>query len=127
MQSVRDMPIEYGASYKSVAALAANTPETVFTPATNARGAIVWVAEFVEKAGSFTCVGSKFIAHTATPAAVTDGDTVTGVNASSHTGTEMIVAGRNLKPIKIPAGKGLYFWPNVLETNSSRSVLYTLF
>lgn len=87
-------------------ALAANTAETVFTPASNAGGAVLI------NAGGFTYVGASIsfpslIAHTSTPSAITDGLLL--FSAIDSAGTGYAMGGMLDMPLSIPAGYGLYF------------------
>jgi hypothetical protein len=94
----------YGAAYKSNTAMVANTPDTVFTPGANANGAIVWAAEFCSiTTGSDPRLG--YVAKNAAPATVLDGDLI--LLPTGSVGTAF--AGSLKNPIKIAAGKGLYY------------------
>lgn len=114
---------EYASSYKSMTSMAANTPDTVFTPAANTGGAIIWSAAMAMQAGaadSFTC----FIAKNAAPASIIDGDVIVGSQvyfAASNT-----YNGELKRPVKIAAGKGLYYISKQLEGVTFRHCNYTL-
>lgn len=116
----------YGASHRSIALLAANTAEVVFTPGSNVNGALLHSAQFMSGHGTIITNGA-LLAKTSTPTTVTDGDAVLGADCCSLVGGFVVVAGSLKSPIKIPAGKGLYYISTLLETaGSSRSALYTL-
>lgn len=123
--SVDQIPSVYGASYKSVTAMAANTPDTVFTPAANANGAIIHRINGFSATGAAVWTQPTFIAKASAPATVIDGDIIAMMDSGVWTGA----GASNLKlekPIFIPAGKGLYYIANAAETLGQRSVLYTL-
>lgn len=123
----QNKPLEYLASYKSNTALAANTPETVFTPAANLNGAVINRMEFASwNSGGAASFYQAFIIKSSAPSSVIDGDIVAMANHYFNTGTVVIISGKSEQQIKIPAGKGLYFISGIAETNALRSVLYTL-
>lgn len=123
--STSEIPYTYGASYKSTTGLAANTPETVFLPAANTNGAYLHRASF-QSGFSVNYQTAGFIAKTSAPANVNDGDVICGVDVAPAAGS-MGAAGKLELPIKIPAGKGLYFIATGAEANAiQRSALYTL-
>jgi hypothetical protein len=112
----------YASSYKSNTALAANTPETVFTPAANTLGAWVWTANFVHY---LTAPGSAFVAKTSAPTTVIDGDVILSSDTMAYNAS-YYESGSLKTPIFIPAGKGLYFINTAVAAAAMRSVLYTL-
>lgn len=119
----------YGASYKSTTALAANTADTIFTAAANVNGAIIHSAQFADfNAGTATNGGGGFLAKATAPATVLEGDSILGVDTFAVYSAAVTMGLGSLKnPVKIPAGKGLFFITGVAQSNTnSRSVLYTL-
>lgn len=124
---VAESGMEYGGAFKSIATLAANTPEVVFTPAANANGAIIHALQFTSvSGGGFPDV--VFIAKNAAPANVTDGDVIVSMDNIFNVGANNYCGGSLKNPIRIPAGKGLYAISAVAEFAgySIRSALYTL-
>lgn len=117
----------YGASYQSVTALAANTPETVFAPAANLNGAIIHSAAIKTISTAGNLMGA-FIAKTSAPTTITDGDIILMSEAFITISTNLLSYGRLNTPIKIPSGKGLYYISNAAEsaTYPLRNCLYTL-
>lgn len=115
----------YGASYKSITALLANTPDVVFTPAANVNGAIIHASNFTTS--NATDARSCYLAKVAPPVSVIDGDVILMCDALS-VGTNYLAAASLKKPIKIAAGKGYYYISNIAElaNQAMRSVLYTL-
>lgn len=112
--------------FSSMAALAVNTPETLFTPAANTNGAILLTAGFTSvELINFMAV---FIAKNAAPAAVTDGEVIaqsTTPYSSSNGYSNLTLPSAQF----IPAGKGLYFIANTALTasaNDMRSARYRL-
>lgn len=123
--TIQNLGASYGASYRSVALLAANTPETIFTPAANVNGAILHSAQFYSQCGSGGA-NTALLAKTSAPSSVTDGDGILSADsAASQAGAPALTASLQ-NPIRIPAGKGLYAISAILETVGSRSALYTL-
>jgi hypothetical protein len=123
-----NLPIRYGSTYKSNTSLAANTPETVFTPAANARGAIVWDASFVSYGASAAISGIGFVAKVSAPTTPIDGDVICQADSIANNGSSTFVAGSTKgKPFFIPAGRGLYFIAGAAEgANVQRQVKYDL-
>lgn len=116
----------YASSYKSITALAANTPETVFTPAANVNGATLWRASFVSVNAAFP--SAAFLAKNAAPATILDGDVIVAVDGIAATAAVQLAYGKLEAAIHIPAGKGLYYIASTAEVAASvmRSALYTL-
>jgi hypothetical protein len=115
----------YGLSFKASSALAANTAETVFTPAANANGAILHSAQLYSFHASLL-TGCCLLAKTTAPASIVDGDSILSPDSGSIF-TGAVNQSASLKnPVRIPAGKGLYFISAVLEgAGGSRGALYT--
>lgn len=117
----------YGASYKSNTLMAANTPETVFLPAANVNGAIIWTAQFItQNAASYS---AGYIAKSSAPSSIIDGDLILSSEHASLIGANEAFGASLSRPIKIPAGKGLYYLSTTLEVGAGlalRSSLYTL-
>lgn len=118
--------VNYGAtyqtSYKSTTLLAANTPDTIFSPGANVNGAIVW------SAGGFTrgtALGTSFLAKSSAPTNILDGDPITQV-ALGENSTDVWANHSLPNPIFIGAGKGLYYISPALEVVAYRTALYTL-
>ena len=112
----------YSSSYKSNTNLAANTPETIFTPAQNTLGAWVWTFNFVHY---LAAGGTAVIAKTSAPASVIDGDVILSSDTMAYN-ANYYESGSLKTPIFIPAGKGLYFINTALAVASMRSSLFTL-
>lgn len=122
---VTNRGITYGASYISSTLKGANTPDTVFSAASNVNGAIVWRATFVtSSAGTDTRCG--YLAKTSAPATSVDGDPICTTDFGGQT-TGFYSSGKLDEPVFIPAGKGLYYISQSAEGSSAqRGVLYTL-
>lgn len=121
---VQEGGFAYGASYVNATPLAANTPATIFAAGANVNGAIVWAAQILGY-GSASSGRAVIAANTVAPANITTGDVLLAVfygNAS--------VLGpyfpQLLRPVFIPAGRGLYSISEVAEGSRHCSVLYTL-
>ena len=117
---------DYVTSFKSISALAVNTPETVFAPGANTNGAIIHAINFTSAVAAGLPVAA-FVAKASAPATVIDGDVIASLNYLAMGAVN--VGGGNLNtPIKIAAGKGLYAISATAEsaTYVMRNVLYTL-
>lgn len=123
--NILEQPQVYGASFRSIANLAANTPEVVFTPAANINGAIIHSMQFFDKNGGTIC-NPAYLAKTSAPTTVTDGDAILSTDNYIEITGSLGHSASLKKPIKIASGKGLYFITNALQSNANRSVLYTL-
>ena len=117
--------LEYSSSFKSTAAMAANTPETIFTPAANANGAIIHAA-YINSSAVNNTTNSTLIAKASAPASITDGDVILAATAGFSVSTTIVTYGNLVQPIKIPAGKGLYAICSIGEASAFRSSLFTL-
>lgn len=110
-----------GSSYKSVAQLAANTPDVIFTPGANVNGAVVYVASLSVNLSAGAA--GTILAKASAPSGITDGD----VLASCSWPAAALVVATDLKnPIQIAAGKGLYRISSIAESNTFAFVLYKL-
>lgn len=118
--------MNYGASYKSGSVMAANTPDTVFAPGANVNGAIIHRASFAAYNGSQPSL-SCYIAKASAPATNLDGDVILSTDQVTGIGAATMNQGKLEQPIRIAAGKGLYYISGAGEVNyAHRSVLYTL-
>lgn len=123
--SVQNTGEEYQTSFKSKAALAALTAQTVFTPAQNTNGAIIWNAAAVSCHGSALLVA--MIAKNGAPADIDDGDVIAVSSLAYY--SSMVAANLQFEGnTKIQAGKGLYFIASAAMTGGQqlRNVNYTL-
>ena len=114
----------YGASYKSNTGLAANTPELIFSAAANVNGAIIHAAAMTS-----VSVGNSFgsyIAKAIAPVSNIDGDVILSTDCVSALSTTLLASASLKVPIKIAAGKGLFYINAALESAGLRHVLYTL-
>lgn len=118
--------IQYGASYKSNAALAANSPETVFTAAANVRGAIVHRASLSSFRSAGPVSGMVLIAKATPPANTLDGDVIVGCDCGGISANYFWAGGRLEEQIFITPGKGLFAVVDGAENAGHRSALYTL-
>lgn len=114
--STQETGLEYGASWYDNAANAANVPATIFTPAQNANGAILHQS-FISSVNGGGVV--NLVAKASAPTTVAQGD-------SMHLTVGDGAMRMNNQPIRIAAGKGLYYISSALETGGVRSALYTL-
>jgi len=124
LEAVEHSGLSYGASFRSTTNLTANNPQTVFSAASNVNGAIVHCAKFVS---DFVSGGrdTALLAKTSPPGNSSDGDAI--LTADNVSVGSVVGVGSTLdRPVKIPAGKGLYFIAGTNENAGNRSVLYTL-
>lgn len=118
--------ITYASSFASDNLHSANSPSTVFLPAANTGGAVVWAAEFSSGNGSSAWQQASFVAKSSAPTTVKDGVVVAGVSGYAANGTNIVATGQLVNPIRLPAGLGLYFISSQGESMGFRSALYTL-
>lgn len=107
--------------YAANSLMAANTPDTVFTPAANANGAIILYASLFSNSGA-TPFGASMIAKASAPATVIDGEIIIGGRSQGGN----VTVGDLQMPTYLAAGKGLYFISTTVETVSLRSCRYKL-
>lgn len=117
---------EYTNNYVSVTNKAANTADVIFAPGSNINGAILWEAVFVSEWGGPNFGGAGMLAKASAPTTIIDGDVILGGTPSPTRNTNDGMNGRLIHPVKIAAGKGLYFIATPAEANAYRSALYTL-
>jgi hypothetical protein len=106
--------------YSMTATLAANTPEQIFSPASNVNGAILLTADCTCYDNSANGV-EVFIAKTSAPSSITDGS----ILAMSKAGTIGTFLASNItlpSPQFIEAGKGLYFMATRTFTATAQSM-----
>jgi hypothetical protein len=115
--------VRYGLNYKATTTMAANTPDTIFAPGSNTKGAIVWNVYISGNGGGDSVF--TVLAKTSAPSTYTDGDVIHVHASYSTSGNE--INQPMTRPVFIPAGKGLYVINvNSVATINFRSVLYTL-
>lgn len=103
--------------------IAANTPLTVFTPASNPNGAILLSAYCYDSAINTSQV---FIAKSSAPGSITDGEVLMAGTTMGGSAT-LYMGGFLSYPQFIPAGKGLYFiGSQVGATGQTRSARYRI-
>lgn len=113
--AINTRPESSSGTFSTVAASAAGTPVTALAPASNTGGLIVqaaYISDYQPSSGAIA-----WIAHTALPSAVTDGEIVLSAEtkaapAGAYTGAQLSA------PIFISSGKGLYLYPTVAGTAS---------
>lgn len=121
-------PEAWTGSYFATSALAANTPEVVFTAAANVNGAIVHAMQ----SRNYSAFGAyeAYLAKATAPVSVADGVTLAGAklgfwNGASNNASEIECR----EKIFVPAGLGMWFISNVLMVatlGNMRSVRYQL-
>ena len=116
---VDDRGSSYGASYKSITALAANAPDTIFTPAANVNGAILHDCDLLVYGASNNL--SSIIAKNSAPTTVVDGDVLL-MTQSFNGGTLYRNSKGFNRPVKIPAGRGLYRISSTAESVTANQV-----
>lgn len=111
-------------NWQSIAAAAAGVPITVFLPAANVNGAIVWAASATEVNAAL--IQMAFLAKASAPATLVDGEViaasvVAALGANMHSNIYLPA------PQRIAAGLGLYYYPSANgAANYPRHVRYTL-
>lgn len=94
-------------SFSNTAALTANTPVTVFTPAANANGAIILSAGWQQGHAS-NMPGIVFLAKSSAPASISDGEVIGCATSISASASVLFGCGVLPKEVQLPAGLGLY-------------------
>lgn len=114
-------------AYKANGVLAANTPDTVFTPGANTGGAFVLNAGFWVSQSPVVAYAAFLAKAGVPPTTQIDGDLVLNSSFYFINGTTNIEAGTLPKDIFIPAGQGLYFIATGgVLANSTRHCQYKL-
>ena len=117
--------VTYGASFVTVNNLAINVAEQIVAPASNINGILVLNAQFVS--GNITGFSrAGLLAKSVAPVSNIDGDAILTPQNYNFSGTFYFNQAVLVTPVRIAAGKGLYFISGASETFASRSVLYTL-
>lgn len=120
-----EQPQVYGASFSSNTTMLANAPTAVFTAVQNPNGAIIHSAGMMDT-WSGGPPSSVLIAKATAPASVVDGDILLLSQSESTVGAVYSCSAVLHRPIKVPAGKGLYFISGNVQSTTIESVLYTL-
>lgn len=119
--------MSYGASFKSVAALAVNSVETIVSPAANLNGMILHASSFLTVTGVGAVNNGSILAKTSAPTSLVDGDAILSpVNTTYGADSQRYLCAQLIKPVKIAAGKGLYFFNDIVQVAGNRNALYTL-
>jgi hypothetical protein len=118
---VREEGFSYGAAHKVNSLLGAAATETVVAPGANVNGIVLWDAQIFSTNGGYLM---SLLSKASAPTSVADGDIyliAKAINQVAH------LHGELKRPVRIPAGRGLYFYNTTAESGASvRSVLYTL-
>lgn len=129
---VQEQGFAYGASYKSTTGLAAGTPDTIWTPAANVNGAVLWAAFAATRNQTPTFTAMSLLAKTAAPGTVIDGDLLTQMCAGpidAGAVTNVTALYELKRAVRVAAGKGAYHF-NIAADGAFntilRSALYTL-
>lgn len=117
-------PLKYGASFKSTTVRAANTPDTIFTPAANVRGAVLHLAQIAGGNAANTWSWS-LLAKASAPTTMIDGDVIP-LDVSAPQAAAYWGSGSLPREIFIPPGMGLYIISGSNESAVLKSALYTL-
>lgn len=118
-------PLAATGNFKSSGALAATTPETIFTPAANVNGAILLSAGF-NIIGNATLTAPSVLAKASAPTTNIDGEVIFGATYSAINGTTYIDTGQLSQPQFIAAGLGLYYIQASAGLTGSRFARYRL-
>lgn len=119
-------PDSYSGSYSSAGALAANTPDLVFSAAANVNGAVIQSAYGIESNAS--APNAVFIAKATAPVSNIDGAVIAGPGGLAITAGTQVNAIALPRPVRIPAGLGLYYIAPTATGGAGtfRSCTYTL-
>ncbi len=112
------------ATWQSIAASAAGVPQTVWTPAANPNGAIVWAASASEV--NATLIHMALLAKASAPATLNDGEMIEA-SVIQESGASVHAVLMLRQPQRVAAGLGLYYYPSANgAANYPRRVRYTL-
>lgn len=114
----------YGAAFSSNTILGANVPQVVVSPAANVNGLIISAASAFSNSGAIIYV--SLLANTVAPVSVIDGDVICSIDVYTPVSGSNSGAISLKNPIKVAAGKGIYYMATSAEINGLRSCLYTL-
>lgn len=117
----RDVGGYPASSFSSSSALAAAGTEAVFLPAANPNGAILYERQVTTNSAAVGTI--VLLAKSSAPATFSDGVCHYMIN---NVAGAMQVGGVIDKPVFIPAGLGLYFRSDQLETFARRFVTYSI-
>lgn len=118
-------PMQPNGNWKDSSTLAANTALTLFTPAENVNGAILWNANANEELA--TKMQMVYIAKNALPTSVMDGEIIAQSETCAANAAAVWSKLDMQQPRRIAAGLGLYFIQNGSgAVGSLRSARYTL-
>lgn len=101
-------PLASTGNFKSNGVLAAATPETIFTAASNVNGAILLSAGF-NIIGNATLARPSIVAKATAPTSTIDGEVIVSSTYEGVFGTTYVDAGQLPAPQFIAAGLGLYY------------------
>ena len=105
-------PLTATGFFTAITPIAANTPDTIFSPGSNVNGAILLSASFgLTNATSFPVGG--FITKTSAPTSVVDGTPNFASGSTALVASTYTAAAQMPCPQFIPAGQGLYFITDV--------------
>ncbi|MGE0350385.1 hypothetical protein [Hydrogenophaga sp.] len=122
--SLQHRPGLPGASWSSVATIAANTPLTIFAAGANPNGAIIWSMEADD--ASAGAMYQSFIAKATAPANVADGEVLAHSRLAIASTTNVFSLRREV-PTRIAPGLGLFFISSSAGTASQlRNCRYSL-
>lgn len=125
--AVQEQGIAYAAGFASTAALAANTPQSVWTAAANVNGAILWRAGLMSNNTTPNLTLGAFICKAAAPAGVADGDVLMSTSARHQAQVALESSGGDqYATLRLAAGKRGDFIVSAAESSGYRSCLYTL-
>ena len=114
---------DYGATWASATPMSGNTPVTIIAPAANLNGALVIASAFYCYVNGSTAYTS-LIAKNSAPTTNVNGDVLAVSNKVEAGG--YFSSGQLAKPIKIPAGMGLYMISNLNQTTFMANAVYKL-
>ena len=125
--NTNDIGAAWATSYKSTTALAAFTPENIFSAASNVSGGTLWSAQNQSAFAGASYVRCSWLMKATAPATLIDGDVLLMNENNSFIGVANSIGfGQLKKPLRFNSGKRLDFLPESTESNAQRMALYTL-
>jgi len=124
--TVVDVGFSWATSYKSTTALLANTPENIFSAASNTLGGTLWEASAYSANGAVINNYASYLMKATAPGTVIDGDVLAVTRQNSAAGVFSSGHVWHSRSIRFAAGKRLDYIATNAEAGALRAALYSL-
>lgn len=118
-------PLASTGNFKNTGALAANTPETIFSAASNVNGAILLTAGF-NTFGNAALANPVILAKATAPTSISDGEVYLAADYTNVFSTTYTDNGQIAGPQFVAAGLGLYYITAAAGSGGIRFARYRL-